>query len=79
MFKRELRARFWIEAVLAVIGAVLAVLTLVARDWFERLFESSADNGSGEFEWLVSVGFLVAAAVMGVLARREWRRPPVPA
>ena len=79
MLKRDLRARFWIESVLAVIGVLLAVLTLVARDWFERLFESSPDNGSGEFEWLISLGFLLATLVMGYLARREWRRAPLPA
>jgi hypothetical protein len=69
-----LRLRFWIEWPLALIGLLLAVLTMFIPDWFERLFEASPDNGSGEFEWLISVGFLLFAVVMGVLARREWHR-----
>ena len=74
MSSRRLRARFWIEGPLAVIGLVLAVVTMLVPDWLERLFEASPDNGSGELEWLISLGFLVLAGVMGLLARREWRR-----
>jgi hypothetical protein len=74
---RRLRLRFWIEWPLALIGLVLAVLTMLIPDWFERLFEASPDNGSGEFEWLISLGFLLLAVVMGVLARREWHRSVV--
>jgi hypothetical protein len=74
---RQLRARFWIEIALAVVGVVLGVLTMFVQDWFERVFEASPDQGSGEFEWLISLGFLLAAAAMGYLAQREWRRTPL--
>ncbi len=76
MVHRQVRLRFWIETALAVIGVVLGVLTLFVRDWFERLFEASPDEGTGAFEWLISFAFLLAAAVLGYLARREWRRAP---
>ena len=36
---RQLRARFWVEVVLSLVCAVLFVVTLVAPDWIEAVFQ----------------------------------------
>ena len=72
--RRELRARFWIEAVLAGASAFLFVLTLVWRDWIEGTTGYDPDRHSGSLEWAIVVGFLVLAGVFGLLARMEWHR-----
>lgn len=76
---RVVRRRFWSEVVLAGIGLVLAVLTALLPDWIERLGGEGADAGSGGTERTVALVFLVAAAVLALLARVEWRRPMEPA
>lgn len=77
MSNRQPRLRFWIETVLAVVGFALGVLTILVRDWFERLFDASPDNGGGQFEWVISLAFVVPTLLFGYLARREWRRTPL--
>jgi hypothetical protein len=67
------RRRFWPELTLAVLSSVLFLLTLVWRDWIEKLTGLDPDGGSGSVEWVV-VALLFAVAVwLSVLARREWR------
>ncbi|MEO7421058.1 MAG: hypothetical protein ABIU87_01525 [Ornithinibacter sp.] len=73
------RRRFWAEVVLAAIGAVLGVVTVLVPDWIERLGGEGGDAGGGGTERLVAIGFLVAATVLAVRARVEWRRPMEPA
>jgi hypothetical protein len=75
---RGLRPRFWVQAGLSALTAVLALLTLLVPDWIEELTGLRPDSGTGEAEWLV-VGVLVLVLVAGSAglaagARREWRR-----
>jgi DMSO/TMAO reductase YedYZ heme-binding membrane subunit len=72
---RKLRTRFWVEAVFGCASAFLFVLTLVWRDWIEALFGVDPDHHSGSLEWTVASVLLVAALLLGVRARAEWRRP----
>jgi ABC-type thiamin/hydroxymethylpyrimidine transport system permease subunit len=70
----RLRRRLRIEVVLAVISAVLCVLTLVFPEWIEELTGLEPDAGSGALEWIIAGVFLVAAVVSAVLACRDYRR-----
>jgi hypothetical protein len=73
---RQLRPRFWFEAIAMMIGTVLTVVTLVFPTWIETLFGESPDNGSGQSEWFLALLPLALAATSAVLAVREWRRAP---
>ncbi|NYG07828.1 hypothetical protein BJ986_002315 [Phycicoccus badiiscoriae] len=72
---RTVRRRFWAEAVLAGIGALLALVTAVAPDWIERVGGGGGDAGSGSTERAIVLLFLAAAVVLAGLASVEWRRP----
>ncbi|MGH8894250.1 MAG: hypothetical protein ACRDWY_13255 [Actinomycetes bacterium] len=71
---RKLRTRYWVEVCLAVVAAVLAVITAIVPDWIERLTGAQPDSGAGELEWLLAIIPAVIAVFLGVLARRDWRR-----
>jgi hypothetical protein len=73
--RRELRARFWIEAVLAGASAFLFVLTLAWRDWIEGTTGYDPDRHSGSLEWAIVAGLFVLTVVFALLARMEWQRP----
>ena len=68
------RRRFWVETALAVAAGVLAVATLVNDEWIEAVSGFEPDGGDGSLEWLVVTGLAAATAVLGLLARIEWRR-----
>jgi hypothetical protein len=70
----HLRVRFWVEAVLAALTTALFVLTLVSRDWIERIFHVEPDASSGALEWLIVAALLVATIALIAAARSEWRR-----
>lgn len=70
----DVRARFWLEATLAALTTWLFVLTLVSRDWIERIFHIEPDQGSGALEWLIVAVLLVVSIALIVAARTEWRR-----
>jgi hypothetical protein len=70
----HLRRRFWIELALAVLSFAALALTLIARDWIEKLTGLDPDHGSGAVEWAVVVILLVTTVATSTLARREWRR-----
>lgn len=76
---RTLRLRFWLETVLGSACLILAIVTLVSREWIELLFGVDPDRGSGALEWGVVGVLAVGAALAGGLARREWRRRAHPA
>ena len=69
-----LRRRFWPESVCAVVTALLAVLTVIKRDWIEAVFGVDPDGHSGSVEWLIVGALLVATVALGSLAAYEWRR-----
>lgn len=59
---------------MAVMTALLTLLTLISREWIEVVFGVGPDGGSGTLEWaLVAAGFS-ATAVSSVMARLEWTR-----
>jgi hypothetical protein len=72
--KRNLRGRFWLEVVLAIATAALAVITLISREWIEVVFQVDPDRGSGLLEWAIVVALAVATVAFGLLARAEWRQ-----
>jgi hypothetical protein len=68
------RARFWAEAALSALAAVLAVVTAVVPDWIEVLTGADPDHGSGGAEWSIVLVLALAAIALAALAGREWRR-----
>ena len=73
MTSGQMRTRFWIETLCAVLGGGLFVLTLFTRDWIEIAFGVDPDRGSGALEIGLSVALLAVAVVSATLARREWQ------
>jgi hypothetical protein len=71
---RKARVRFWIESGLAVLTALLFVLTLISREWIEEIFGVEPDAGSGALEWGIVVALGVVCVSSTLLARGEWRR-----
>lgn len=72
--ERRLRIQVWVETALAVIGVGLALLSMIWPQWIEGIIGVEPDGGSGELEWVIAAGFLVAGFVFGLLARRGQRR-----
>jgi hypothetical protein len=70
----SVRRRFWIEAILAAVTAVMLILTLVVPDWIEVLTGVEPDGGDGGLEWVLALGFAVGSVVFSALARLEWGR-----
>ena len=66
--------QFWIEAVLGILAAALAVLTLFTREWIEAIFGVDPDHGSGLLEWLIVAVLASAACLFAVRARVDLRR-----
>ena len=69
--------RVRIEALLAAIFLLLAVLTAIFPTWVESLLGISPDSGSGELEWLATAAVGTAAVVLGLDAFRLNRKMPV--
>lgn len=72
--RKALRGRFWLETGMAIVTAILFVVTLAWQDWIEVIFNVDPDQGSGTLEWLI-VGILLAVTIaLCLLARYEWRK-----
>jgi len=71
---RRVRRRFWLEAGLAALTAVLFVLTLITPQWIELLFDAEPDGGSGALEWAIVGALAVMTAGLSLTAWLEWRR-----
>lgn len=69
-----LRTLFWIELVLAVLCAALAILTLFWHGWIEAATGFDPDHGDGSAEWLIVAALFAASGLAGFAARAEWRR-----
>jgi H+/Cl- antiporter ClcA len=66
-----LRAR--IEAGLAIVATVLTIVTLLWPTWIESLTGLEPDAGTGETEWWLAFVFAAIAAVLVLLARRDFK------
>ncbi len=72
--RKALRGCFWLETAIALVTAILFVITLIWRDWIEIVFNVDPDQRSGSLEWLI-VGVLLALMIIfSLLARYEWRK-----
>jgi hypothetical protein len=63
-----------IEAALAVVSLLLAIVTAISAEWIEKLTGFEPDGGSGALEWGIALGFGAAALLLALLARRDHRR-----
>jgi hypothetical protein len=72
---RNLRIRFWLDAILGVISAALLLLSLLMPDWIEAVFGIEPDEGNGSLEWAIAGALLAGTIAASALARIEWRRP----
>ncbi|HTS61401.1 MAG TPA: hypothetical protein VMH28_05230 [Candidatus Acidoferrales bacterium] len=72
--KLDLKTRFWIETVIASITGFLFLLTLVWRDWIEKVFGWDPDHHNGSIEWLIVAVLLVVTLTFGRLAWSSRRR-----
>jgi hypothetical protein len=70
----NVRSRFWFESVLALLCGVLAVVTLVWRDWVEALTGVDPDRHSGALEWAIVASMFMLMVVILCAAGIEWRR-----
>jgi hypothetical protein len=75
--RSTVRARFWLEVVLAGLSGFLAFTTFLWRAWIEALIGFDPDHHSGAFEWAIVAGLLLLCVGIGVAARAEWRRPAI--
>jgi len=66
--------RAWIEIVLTITSAALALLTAVSSAWIEAVFGIDPDAGNGAVEWAIVAMLTGAAVAFAVSARSEWRR-----
>lgn len=68
------RIRFWVEVALAVMAAVLAILTLTTREWIELFFGIDPDRGSGALEWAIASALLVGSLALALTATWDRKR-----
>ncbi len=71
---KQLRTRFYVEAVLGTLSLIAFIATLINPTWLEALFGVDPDQGSGALEWGIVAALVVVTAVFYVLAGYEWRR-----
>ena len=64
---------FKAEAAAGALLGLLGVVTIFWRDWIEAIFGWDPDHHSGSLEWVIVAGLLLAAVLLGFLARRSYR------
>ena len=67
------RVRVGLETAIALCAGALGILTIFWHDWIEALTGWDPDHHNGSAEWLIVAALLAVAAVLGVIARRDWR------
>ncbi len=67
------RSRFWIESGCAAVSGVLAMVTVLWREWIE-VTGWAPDRGDGSLEWVIVLGLALVSVTSAVAARVEWRR-----
>ncbi len=72
--ERQVRARYWVECAAGAASGLLAVLTVVWRDWIELVTGLDPDHHSGALEWLLVAVFCGVAVSALAGARLEWQR-----
>jgi hypothetical protein len=70
----RLKTRMTLEGLAGLTSLVLAVLTVVNREWIEELTGLEPDAGSGALEWLIVIAFGLAAVLLGRMAWRDRQR-----
>ena len=70
---RRSKIRVRLEVTVALCAGILGILTIFWHDWIEVLTGWDPDQHNGTVEWVVVVGLLAVAVVMGLVARRHWR------
>lgn len=71
--RSHVRARFWLEAAIALLGGALGVLSVFWHDWIEAVTGMDPDHHSGSTEWAIVAGLLLISVTVGIAARNEWR------
>jgi hypothetical protein len=68
------RTRSRIEALVAALTGVLAVVTLFVPDWIEVVTGTDPDHGNGTLEVLIVLALAVASVVLALAAGANHRR-----
>lgn len=71
--KFSMPSRFWLEAALASLCGLLALLTLFSRDWVEAITGFDPDQRDGSFEWIIVGALLLLCCLLSLAARSDWR------
>jgi hypothetical protein len=69
-----MRWQFCLALVFGGVSTLLAVLTLVNREWIEEVFGVDPDAGNGTLEWAIVLVCALVVIVCVAVARVEWRR-----
>ena len=67
------RVVLWLESAGCCVCAALAALTLVSRDWIEKLSGLDPDRSNGAVEWALVAALALTTIYLSLRARRHWR------
>jgi hypothetical protein len=70
----RVRVQIALEGVGAIAALVLAIVTLISREWIEVVFRVDPDQSSGEIEWAVVFALAACSIGLTLAARQQWRR-----
>lgn len=69
-----MKAKPYLELILAAVFAVLTLATIIWPIWIELLTGVEPDEGSGQLERVIVAVFAVMAVLTVSLSRRDFRR-----